>query len=302
MFVLRPKRWLYLTHRWSGIALCLLFACWFFSGVVMMYVPRPVLTEVERLERLPQLVAENCCVAFEPLFPDGVVPALRMHGERPVWAGTDAQGQPRLRYADDGSALPDVSAGYALTVAARFAAASEQALTHQGLIHDDQWTVYRRFHPHRPLHKIAVNDAAGTELYVSSQTGEVVLATRRFERGWNWVGSVLHWLYFTDLRRQGAVWAQLIIWLSVAGCLLALSGLIVGTLRLRPRRRYKNGTMTPYSGLMRWHHYSGALFGVITLTWIFSGLLSMNPWGLFERARVGDDERALLSGPPTPHP
>src|SRR5690606_3451098 len=29
---------------------------------------------------------------------------------------------------------------------------------------------------------------------------------------------------------------------------------------------------------MRWHHLSGMVFAVITITWIFSGLMSMNPW------------------------
>lgn len=40
----RAKRWLYLTHRWAGIVLCLFFAMWFISGVVMMCVGYPKLT------------------------------------------------------------------------------------------------------------------------------------------------------------------------------------------------------------------------------------------------------------------
>ena len=62
-----------------------------------------------------------------------------------------------------------------------------------------------------------LNDPAGTELYVSSTTGEVVLGTTRDERVWNYLGSVVHWIYPTVLRRnwcglgQGGVDA-------VAGC------------------------------------------------------------------------------------
>jgi hypothetical protein len=33
---------------------------------------------------------------------------------------------------------------------------------------------------------------------------------------------------------------------------------------------------------MKWHHYAGLLFGVITLTWTYSGLLSMGPFNWFE--------------------
>ncbi len=40
----RTRRWLYITHRWIGIVTCLLFAMWFVSGVVMMYVAFPNLS------------------------------------------------------------------------------------------------------------------------------------------------------------------------------------------------------------------------------------------------------------------
>lgn len=39
---------------------------------------------------------------------------------------------------------------------------------------------------------------------------------------------------------------------------------------------------SPYAGSMKWHHYAGLLFGVITLTWTYSGLLSMGPFNWFE--------------------
>jgi hypothetical protein len=34
-----------------------------------------------------------------------------------------------------------------------------------------------------------------------------------------------------------------------------------------------------------WHHYAGLLFGVVTLTWTYSGLLSMGPFELVPRSR-----------------
>ena len=41
-------RQLYLWHRYVGIALCLLFALWFVSGVAMMYVRMPILFPADR--------------------------------------------------------------------------------------------------------------------------------------------------------------------------------------------------------------------------------------------------------------
>src|SRR6266851_3890659 len=51
----RLRRWLYIGHRWIGIATCLLFAMWFVSGLVMMYVAFPTLTDGERLAALPDI-------------------------------------------------------------------------------------------------------------------------------------------------------------------------------------------------------------------------------------------------------
>jgi len=34
--------------------------------------------------------------------------------------------------------------------------------------------------------------------------------------------------------------------------------------------------------LRLWHHWTGLVFGILTLTWLFSGLLSLNPWGTLE--------------------
>ncbi|MFG6446631.1 hypothetical protein ACG0Z6_00090 [Roseateles sp. BYS180W] len=41
--------------RWLGIALCLVMALWFVSGMVMLYVGYPRLTPQEQLQALPAL-------------------------------------------------------------------------------------------------------------------------------------------------------------------------------------------------------------------------------------------------------
>ena len=47
----KTARVLVYTHRWLGIAGCLLFIGWFISGVVMMYARMPGLASEERLGR-----------------------------------------------------------------------------------------------------------------------------------------------------------------------------------------------------------------------------------------------------------
>lgn len=53
------RRWLYLGHRWLGMALGWLVLCWFVSGIVMLFVARPQLTELERLTALPAIAADS---------------------------------------------------------------------------------------------------------------------------------------------------------------------------------------------------------------------------------------------------
>ena len=162
-------------------------------------------------------------------------------------------------------------------------------------IERDQWSVAGTFEGHRPLHRVALNDAAGEELYVSSRTGEIVLDSTARERGWNWIGAVVHWLYFRDLRANPSVWSQVVMWISGVGIVVAITGLWLGVDRLRPRRRYPQRSITPFRGWMAWHHVAGVIGGLFLLTWIFSGWLSMGPPVPWERefdpeaARRGDD-------------
>lgn len=51
------RRWTYLTHRWCGVAGCLLMALWFVSGMVMLFIGYPKLTPWDRLAALPALGA-----------------------------------------------------------------------------------------------------------------------------------------------------------------------------------------------------------------------------------------------------
>jgi uncharacterized iron-regulated membrane protein len=62
---------------------------------------------------------------------------------------------------------------------------------------------------------------------------------------------------------------------------VAVSGIWIGILRVRLRRRYSTSRITPYRGWMAWHHVTGFFAGVFVLTWMLSGWLSLNPGGFF---------------------
>src|SRR5438093_882949 len=149
-------RALVVLHRYLGVAVGLLMAVWFVSGIVMMYVGFPRLTEAERL-RLQSPVPWQACCQF---------------GER--------------------------------------------------LLTDDQ---------------------------------PIVLVTTSTQRFWNWLGTIPHWLYFTSLRNDVALWSQVVVWTSIIGTFLTVMGLVLGVIQFRRGR-------SPYRGLFYWHHVTGLVFGV----------------------------------------
>src|ERR1700733_6792465 len=63
-------RWLLLLHRYLGIGLGLLMAMWCLSGVVMMYVSYPALTEAARTRPLAPIAWDGCCLLPESLRSD----------------------------------------------------------------------------------------------------------------------------------------------------------------------------------------------------------------------------------------
>jgi hypothetical protein len=119
------------------------------------------------------------------------------------------------------------------------------------------------------------------------------MKTTRRERLLAYLGPVTHWLYFPVLRRNGALWNRVIVWSSGIGCVLCLAGLVIGVLRLRKPE-------SPYAGLLRWHHLLGLAFGAVTLTWTFSGLLSMGPWPGLASPGITSALRRAISGDAPP--
>ena len=303
------KRVLIFIHKWLGISLALLFLMWFLSGLVLYYVPFPNLTQAERRAGLQPLEqAVGCCLTAEEAARRAGVAftearlGMADHGA-PVWrllVDAGEQNAPQWQAIDalTGAMKAPLTSVQAMKVAESFS--GRRALLAEGL-ERDQWTVPQGLNPYRPLFKVSLEGDDGLELYVSSTAAEVVRDTRRAERFWNWIGAVPHWIYPTVLRQFPKAWNQVVVWLSIPGVLLAATGLVLGIWQL-----FLNRTRwIPYrKAWMRWHHIAGLVAAVFTLTWIFSGLMSMNPYGVFsprgasasEREHwLGADGKALVS-------
>jgi uncharacterized iron-regulated membrane protein len=286
-------RLLLLVHRYLGIGVGLLMSVWCVSGLVMMYVSYPALDRDTRLAHLAPIDWRGCCSVSRSILEDTDAVEgfqLEMLAGRPVLAWGTGRGAAGLIDLTTGTGINDISAAQAASVAAGYAAAPRL----MGLLDFDQWTLEGISPEDRPLYHFDLRDGRGGQLYVSSSTGRAVQLTTRRERFWNWLGAVPHWLYFADLRRDAVLWSQVVIYTSLIGCFLTVTGLYIGVQRLGRRPR---GRWSPYRGFNLWHHLAGLFFGVFTLTWVLSGLLSVNPWGLMEGAGAAA-ERARLRGAP----
>lgn len=154
--------------------------------------------------------------------------------------------------------------------------------------------------PWRPFYRAALDDSLGTVLYVSARTGEVVQRTRANERAWNWVGSIPHWLYFTQLRRSFTAWDRTVWWLALAALCSASAGTVLGVYRTWQRARSPKPAWSGFRGWLRWHHGLGLVAAVFVLGWIFSGWLSMDHGRLFSRGIPDPGQVARYSGAPLP--
>jgi uncharacterized iron-regulated membrane protein len=285
-----------ILHRYLGVAVGLLMVMWFVSGIVMMYVELPRVTEEERARTLEPIAWQACCRFPQRLAPDE---AQLFGTEVENVAGTPVM---RLRPAGRPGFVLDLQQGAVIRIDAE--AALEIALdaapriigrpaklVRAEEIQSDQWTL-GRLRRERPLFRFGFDDPEQTSIYVSGSNAQVVHWTTATGRFWSWLGTIPHWLYFAELRSNAVLWTEIMIWTSLLGTFLTVLGLYLGITQFKARARF-----SPYRGWFYWHHVAGLVFGVATLTFVASGLISMNPWGFLEDRRGGGEQSRLEGGP-----
>lgn len=282
-------------HRVLGVGIGLLVMLWFGSGAVLLFVPYPSLTEAERFRWLEPLQLDHCCVPLESVWSQvGLTQKvervrLLMASGRPVYVIHFLDGTLKSLWADRGAPMSGITHTDASRIAQQGVRVEGELLVEA--LHDDQWTVQQRIDPYRPLWKVPLHDA--DEIYVSSKTGEVVMDTTAFERKWNTVGAVIHWLYVPVLRRHWAVWNQTVWWLAAAGVVTAATGLALG---IQHHRWRGHGHSSPFEGIKRWHHLFGVAIGAVVCTWLLSGMLSMDHGRWFSIPEPTVDQRQRFMG------
>jgi hypothetical protein len=293
-------RALTLVHRWLGILFGLLFAMWFASGIVMHFVPFPALTEAERIDGLAvvgALAGLRSPTEAASAVKDAARVRLMRGVDGPVYLVSGSFGVKAFGAADLSDATVR-SEALALAIAVDHARRRKMNFTEAAfaeLTALDQWTLSGALNRHRPLYRVALNDEAGTDLYVSSATGEVVSDTTRRQRGWNYAGSVAHWIYPTVLRSRVEIWNTTVWSLSFAALIAALAGSLLGVLGIKVAQ---GRIASPYQGWHKWHHLLGLACMIFVVCWIFSGWLSVDSGRLFSTGALTAEQAAKVAGVP----
>ncbi|RSV40506.1 peptidase [Sphingomonas sp. ABOLE] len=285
-------------HRWLGVATCLIFAAWFASGAVMLFQPFPALPHAAQMA-LQAPIAPHADlvppVRAAAALPGAETLRLVQRAGRPAYV-VEGGGVLQAIDARTGAILPPLSTAQALAEARRIFGTGASAT---GPFAYDQWVVHNRFDPARPFYRLDAKDAAGTQLYLSARSGELLQRTRRSARAWNWPGAVLHWVYVTPLRKDWRAWDAGIWWLSLVCMLVAIAGMVLGIVRMLAARRLHPPRLTFFRRRwLRWHHLLGLGAGVFVLGWIVSGWLSMDHGRLFSRGTPTTAQAQAYAGCP----
>jgi PepSY-associated TM region len=292
------KRVDYLVHRWIGIGLGLLVLVWFVSGIVMIYYPWPMPTESEEFARLHAFTLPANVIGYdsaanvarrylvnERAGPQAVAPAIvgaRLmewdgHLVYSVWRQYKYSNQPTVLVdALTARLLSPISRSDAVLAARRVVGPLPVVKRIDLLASGDHYLLSSEYQVGFPAYSVEFDDVANTTVYVSREAGYVVGIVTNLTRWTTWLGTVPHWLYFKWLYSRHISW-----WLWISYILPAIAmiaggtGVVLGLHQLFPRRRRGEWRMSAYRGVSKWHHLSGVLFGILVITWSFSGILEV---------------------------
>ena len=290
--------WVAFFHRWMGVILAPFFVMWFLSGIVMIYVPFPSVTNLERLTYMSKIELDR--IAIEPTAAletcrSKEVFNLRIitFNSRPAYVCHAADQELKVIYADDAIKSPRLTKDEVRKLLER---ERELPILRMEELDYDQWTVHQRFDQYRPFYRVALADSSETNLYIAPTTGELLQKTTNSQRFWNYIGSIPHWIYPTLLRKNWVLWDAFVWWLSLIGVFCAVTGVYLGAYHWVKIRNQFSKALSPFRGWMRWHHIVGLFAGLILVSWISSGWLSMDHGRLFSTQSPTAQQASAVRG------
>lgn len=274
------KKIIYTVHRILVTLLSVLFLVWFLSGFVMIYHTFPKVQIQDKHRTMSGLaikdILPDTILSFIP--EEEMITRLELQNQisQPVFKVRTNKQTYKISAINPAVEVRPISFEEIRMYAQQWCNAEiEKADTLYKL---EQWIPFSRYREDMPIYKFYFSDPLKHQLYVSSVTGEAIQFTNKDSRFWAWLGAIPHWVYFTGLRQHAKLWADVIIWLSGIGCIMCLSGTILGIRSYYRSFKRKKQFKSPYKKTAyKWHHITGFIFGVFVFTFAFSGMMSLAP-------------------------
>lgn len=262
-------------HSILGSLLSLMFVMWFLSGFVMIFAGFPHASKKKEFAHLETITDEELKqLKALPSDLSGQLILEKRQGEI-IYELTQVRGKEQIYDAKNLKAIDAYSREDVLSLARLFS--GSEVLSFEKRMELDQWMPWSYCQDWLPIYKCYIKDEAHTHLYISAVNGRVVQETTRKSRWAARLGAIPHWIYFKSVRLKTDFWLSLVYWISLLGVLASLSGLILGFIRLKRRRKRANWSdMSIYKKFWyKWHHITGFVFGLFVFTFILSGMVSV---------------------------
>ncbi len=247
----------------------ILFFVWFASGLVMVYHTFPKVSPTDRLAKMDLLSAEELPTIDSVIARNTKI----LHGRgltlnKYLGQAIFSSGKDQV-FADSTDHAAQITSERIIQVAKLWNGSEIARIDTLNKV--DQWIPFGYYDVYFPIYKFHFADEQQHQLYIASTNGDVLQYTDRDGRFWAWLGAIPHWVYFTQLRQNSSLWMEVVIWLAAIGCIMCLAGLFMSLYV-----SFKSKRVVPYKKTwFKWHHILGLIFGVISITFAFSGLMSL---------------------------
>lgn len=284
--MVKPINVFKIIHRWLGVILAPFMVMWFISGFFMIFSGFPRVQEQSRFSLLDNLTPEDSLSHLNQL-GSWYAEAIETTGDLSRIEIEKNQGKLLLTLSGnkgeviiDGSTKREVE-----NIAPTLKSIEEMTYRITGqpiqkidtLRNLNQWIPFDSRRADLPIIKVSTSDPLKTKLYFSGQTGKLLQQTNKNNRLLAYFGAIPHWLYFWQIRQNVDLWTNIFKVLGVLACTMIISGIVMGIYRASQSRRLKPKRWSPYKKRLHyWHHITGLIFGIVVLTWMFSGWMSLD--------------------------
>lgn len=265
-------------HQILGSLLSLVFVVWFISGFVMLFSGFPHASKESLFNKQQIFIPTDSIQVLPNEFSANLqTVSLEKFNSKAIYRITDQDNNTKVI---DAFTLTEIEFFSSYELDTLIQQNYNAGYREKKILSDfDAWIPWSHFKKYFPIHKYYLNDSLHTVAYASSKTGEIVQETNRKQRWLARFGAIPHWFYFKSLRLKKEAWIKLIVWISGIGSLMCLFGIVVGFYHFRKRNKRKRLGMFSFSPYKKrwykWHHITGFFFGIITFTFVFSGMMSL---------------------------